>query len=161
MNTKKTLTVLVHAIIGWVLCFATMGIGMATLSMNNALIVHAIAAPVFFSLVSWIYFQELQLHHPFNDCLGFCRFCDRDRLFSRCAPDQQKPGHVHQPDRDLDPICFDICIDLSYWFHCYKKIVHKDLKSRYQMMKKAPELLLRGMVPLVLKSINGLISVSV
>ncbi len=74
MNTKKTVTVLVHAFIGWVLCFATMGIGMATLSMNNALIVHAIAAPVFFSIVSWIYFKNFNYTTPLLTALVFVGF---------------------------------------------------------------------------------------
>ena len=74
MNTKKTLTILVHAIVGWALCFATMGIGMATLSMNNALIFHAIAAPVFFSIVSWIYFKRFNYTTPVTTALVFVGF---------------------------------------------------------------------------------------
>ena len=74
MNTKKTITVLVHAFIGWVLCFATMGIGMATLSMNNALIVHAVAAPVIFALISLIYFKKFYYTTPLMTALVFVGF---------------------------------------------------------------------------------------
>ena len=37
----------IHALIGWALCAATMGIGMAVTSIQTALIVHAIGAPIF------------------------------------------------------------------------------------------------------------------
>ena len=58
MNTGKFITVLVHALFGWALCAATMGIGMATTSIENALIIHAIGAPIFFTIVSLIYFKK-------------------------------------------------------------------------------------------------------
>jgi hypothetical protein len=41
----KYVIVLVHAFVGWALCAATMGIGLATLPLQTALIIHAIAAP--------------------------------------------------------------------------------------------------------------------
>ena len=49
MNTRKLIIVLVHAFVGWALCAATMGIGMATTSVENALIIHAIGVPIFFT----------------------------------------------------------------------------------------------------------------
>jgi hypothetical protein len=58
MNTQKIITILVHAFIGWALCGATMGIGMATMTLENALIVHGIGAPIFFTIISLIYFQK-------------------------------------------------------------------------------------------------------
>ena len=56
MNIREAIIILVHAFIGWALCAATMGIGMATLSMQNALIVHAVGAPIFFTVISLVYF---------------------------------------------------------------------------------------------------------
>ena len=47
MSIKKILIILVHAFTGWALCAATMGIGMATMSLDTALIVHAMGAPFF------------------------------------------------------------------------------------------------------------------
>jgi hypothetical protein len=44
MLIAKTSILLVHAFVGWLLCAATMGIGMALTTMQNALIIHAIAA---------------------------------------------------------------------------------------------------------------------
>lgn len=45
---SEMLILLAHAAVGWALCFATIGIGMAVTTDRNALIVHAIAAPVYF-----------------------------------------------------------------------------------------------------------------
>jgi hypothetical protein len=50
MTFKNILILLAHALIGWALCAATMGIGMAVTTLNNALIIHAIAAPIFFGV---------------------------------------------------------------------------------------------------------------
>jgi hypothetical protein len=48
--------VLAHALIGWVLCGATMAISLAKTSPNRALTIHAVAAPGIFTIVSAIYF---------------------------------------------------------------------------------------------------------
>jgi hypothetical protein len=58
VSFKKILVVLLHASIGWALCAATMGIGMAVNSLQTALIVHAIGAPIFFAVVSYVYFSR-------------------------------------------------------------------------------------------------------
>ena len=64
MNARKKWTILAAGFIGWLLCFATMGIGMATLSLDNALVVHAIAAPFIFGGVSYVYFSRLGYTSP-------------------------------------------------------------------------------------------------
>ncbi|GAI77113.1 unnamed protein product [marine sediment metagenome] len=46
LNIRKLIIILVHALIGWALCGATMGIGMVITSIENTLIIHAIAAPI-------------------------------------------------------------------------------------------------------------------
>ena len=74
MNSKKTITLLVHAFIGWALCAATMGIGMAATSLQNALIVHAIGAPVFFTIVSLIYFKKFNYTTPLQTAMIFVGF---------------------------------------------------------------------------------------
>ncbi len=71
MNTKEVFIILAHAVIGWALCGATMGIGMATMSLNNALIVHAIGAPVFLALISSIYFTKFNYTSPLQTALIF------------------------------------------------------------------------------------------
>jgi hypothetical protein len=74
MITKHLQVTLAHAFIGWVLCFATMGIGMSTTSQNNALIIHAIAAPIWFGLVAWNYFSRFGYTSPLRTALIFVGF---------------------------------------------------------------------------------------
>jgi hypothetical protein len=74
MSIKKVLTVLVHAFIGWALCTASMVIGMATMSMQNALIVHAIGAPIFFTGISLIYFKKFNYTTPLQTAIIFVGF---------------------------------------------------------------------------------------
>ena len=74
MNARKAITVLVHAFLGWALCAATMGIGMATMSMQNALIVHAVGAPIFFTAISLIYCKKFNYTSPLLTALIFTGF---------------------------------------------------------------------------------------
>jgi hypothetical protein len=74
MNVRKIITVLVHAFVGWALCAATMGIGMSTTTLDNALIIHAIAAPIFFMLVSLVYFKIYNYTTPLQTAIIFVAF---------------------------------------------------------------------------------------
>ncbi len=74
MNIKKTLIILVHAFIGWALCAAVMGIGMAVTSSTATLIVHAIAAPIFFWAVSSVYFSRFDYTTPLQTAAIFVGF---------------------------------------------------------------------------------------
>jgi hypothetical protein len=74
MNTKKIMIILVHAFIGWALCGATMGIGLATMTLENTLIVHAIGAPIFFTIISLIYFQKFNYTTPLQTAIIFVGF---------------------------------------------------------------------------------------
>jgi len=74
MNIMKLVSIFVHAFVGWALCAATMGIGMATMSLQNALIIHAIGAPIFFTLVSLIYFKKFNYTTPLQTALIFVGF---------------------------------------------------------------------------------------
>jgi hypothetical protein len=71
MNIMKLVTIFVHAFIGWALCAATMGIGLATLPLQTALPIHAIVAPIFFTLVSLIYFKKFNYTTPVQTALMF------------------------------------------------------------------------------------------
>ncbi len=73
MNAVKTAILLAHAFVGWALCGATMGIGMAITTLNNALIVHAIAAPIFFACISLVYFRYFNYTSPFRTPWFFSR----------------------------------------------------------------------------------------
>lgn len=74
MKLQETFIILAHAFVGWALCGATMGIGMATMSIDNALIVHAIGAPIFFTLVSLVYFNRFNFTTPIQTALIFTGF---------------------------------------------------------------------------------------
>ena len=74
MNKAKLLTALSHALIGWILCAASMVIGMATMSLDKALIVHAIGAPIFFTVISYIYFRKFNYTKPLQTALIFVSF---------------------------------------------------------------------------------------
>jgi hypothetical protein len=74
MDTRKIITLFVHAFVGWALCAATMGIGMATTSIENALIIHALGAPIFFIIVSLVYFKKFNYTTPLQTALIFVGF---------------------------------------------------------------------------------------
>jgi hypothetical protein len=62
---------LVHALVGWALCAAIMGIGLATTSLENALIAHAIGAPSIFAIVSLVYFTKVHATPPLQTAVVF------------------------------------------------------------------------------------------
>jgi hypothetical protein len=74
MTVKKWLILLIHALTGWALCAATMGIGMALTTMEKILVIHAIGAPIYFSLVSLLYFMRFHYTSPFRTALIFTGF---------------------------------------------------------------------------------------
>jgi hypothetical protein len=74
MSAKKVIIILIHAFIGWALCAATMGIGMATMTIESALFVHAIGAPIFFTIISLIYFNKFNYTRPLETALIFVSF---------------------------------------------------------------------------------------
>lgn len=71
MDVRKLVILFIHAFIGWALCAATMGIGLATLTIEKILIVHAVGAPVFFAVVSLIYFRKFNYTTPLQTALIF------------------------------------------------------------------------------------------
>ncbi len=74
MSIKRTMILVAHAFAGWFLCAATMGIGMAVTSLQNTLIVHAIGAPIFFAIVSLIYFSKFNFTSPLQTATIFTAF---------------------------------------------------------------------------------------
>jgi len=71
MATKTVLTTIAHGVVGWALCGATMGIGMATTTLENALVIHAAAAPVIFIVLSVIYFRQFGFWRPLKTAAAF------------------------------------------------------------------------------------------
>jgi hypothetical protein len=74
LNNKKTVIIFLHAFTGWMLCAATMGIGMAVWPLHTALIVHAVAAPVFFTIISLVYFTKFNYTAPLPTAVLFTGF---------------------------------------------------------------------------------------
>ncbi|HEX2995185.1 MAG TPA: hypothetical protein VHP14_10175 [Anaerolineales bacterium] len=74
MTVNKTLILLAHAFVGWALCAATMGIGMAVTTLDNTLIIHAIGAPIFFCGVSFVYFRNFNYTAPLQTAFYFLAF---------------------------------------------------------------------------------------
>jgi hypothetical protein len=64
----------INAFIGWALCTASMGISMATTTVQNALIIHASAAPVIYTFVSLSYFKKFSFTKPLQTGLIFVSF---------------------------------------------------------------------------------------
>ena len=71
MNTKESLILLVHAIIIYFVCFAVMGVSMATLSIYMALLAHAAAAPFVSAIFSYIYYKKFNHSSPIITALVF------------------------------------------------------------------------------------------
>ncbi len=74
MNSKNMLTILAFAFVGWALCGAVMGIGMSLTTLQNALILHAVAAPAIFTALSLVYFKKLDLTTPLRTAIFFTGF---------------------------------------------------------------------------------------
>ncbi len=71
MNADKLTVLLGHGLTGWALTAAALGIGMAETSMGNALVIRAIAAPIGYVIVSFIYFRFLAFSSPLSTALTF------------------------------------------------------------------------------------------
>ncbi len=71
MTLKTAVIILAHAIVGWALCGATMGLELAITSLSTALVVHLIAAPVFFIGITWVYFRWFGQTGPLQTATAF------------------------------------------------------------------------------------------
>lgn len=60
-----------HGVVGWALCGATMGIGMATTSLANALVIHAAAAPVIFAVLAVLHSRRFGYWPPLKTAVTF------------------------------------------------------------------------------------------
>ncbi len=68
---KKTAVVLALGLVGWALCGGIMYAGMAMTTMENALTIHAIGAPVVFGVISLIYFKVFNYTTPLKTAIIF------------------------------------------------------------------------------------------
>ncbi len=71
---RERLALLAHAFVSWGLCTAAMMIPMALVSVEFALVVHAIGAPIFAGTVSWNYYRRFGYTTPIQTALTFVGF---------------------------------------------------------------------------------------
>ena len=74
LSLKAMGIILIHAFIGWALCTASMVISMATTTIENALIIHAIGAPIIFTSVSLVNFNRFHYTRPLWTAIFFVGF---------------------------------------------------------------------------------------
>jgi len=70
-STKGAAIAVTHSLVGWVLCGATMALGMKVTTLETALILHAFAVPLIFTALSLIYFRRLESWPPFRTAVTF------------------------------------------------------------------------------------------
>ncbi len=71
LTLRHSVIVAAHAIVGWALCAATMGLGIAATGLHSALIIHAVAAPIIFTDISALYFARFGYTRPLTTALAF------------------------------------------------------------------------------------------
>lgn len=64
LTFSRVLILMALGLLGWALCGAIMFIGMSFMSIETTLIIHAIGAPLIFSLISWFYYWRFQFTSP-------------------------------------------------------------------------------------------------
>ena len=74
LNTKQIIIILAFALMGWAACGATVGIGMALTTIKSTLIIHAIGAPIYFIILSLIYFKKFGYSTPLTTAVVFIVF---------------------------------------------------------------------------------------
>ena len=87
---KKILVPLIFAFIGWAFCAAIMGIGPTITSMRNTLIVHAIAGPLGFALLAYIYHNKFGQLSPLSTAAVFIAFVILVDFFPGCHADSER-----------------------------------------------------------------------
>ena len=70
----KVVVFIAHALVGWALCFLTIGIAMWLAPEFVALVIHAALAPVIFFVVSLVYFRYFNYTGPLPTAIGFVLF---------------------------------------------------------------------------------------
>jgi hypothetical protein len=71
LNMNKLTITIAFGLAGWALCGATMGIAMAATRLSRALVIHAIAAPVIFSVVSIVHSRASRPDSPVKAAVIF------------------------------------------------------------------------------------------
>jgi len=70
-SVKGLAIVVTHGLAGWGLCGVTMGVGMKVTTLENTLVIHAVAAPIIFTAISLLYFHRLSSWSPLRTAAAF------------------------------------------------------------------------------------------
>lgn len=70
-SSQGVAVVVTHGLVGWGLCGLTMSVGMKVTTLEAALILHAVAAPVIFTALSLIYFRRFGSWSPLRTAAAF------------------------------------------------------------------------------------------
>lgn len=73
-RVPRAVVILACAAVPWALCGAVLGIGRQVTSLDNALIIHAIAVPIVFGLASRFYFVRFGYTTPLQTATVFLAF---------------------------------------------------------------------------------------
>ncbi len=71
LGLKQISVILFLGALGWALCGAIMFIGMSVMDLQTTLIVHAIGAPIIFTLISLFYFSKFNYTSPLQTGIAF------------------------------------------------------------------------------------------
>lgn len=70
-SIKGAAVAVTHGVVGWALCGATMSVGMRLTSLETALLLHALAAPVIFTAIALVYFHRFGSWSPLGTAATF------------------------------------------------------------------------------------------
>lgn len=70
-GVKQISIIVLLGALGWALCGAIMFIGMSVMDLQTTLIVHAIGAPIIFTLMSLLYFSKFSYTSPLQTGIAF------------------------------------------------------------------------------------------
>jgi hypothetical protein len=71
LGLKQISIIIFLGALGWALCGAIMFIGMSVMDLQTTLIVHAIGAPIIFTLISLFYFSKFNYTSPLQTGIAF------------------------------------------------------------------------------------------
>jgi hypothetical protein len=70
-SAKGVAVAIIHGLVGWGLCGVTMSVGIKMTSIETALTLHALAAPIIFTALSLVYFHRLRSWSPLHTAVAF------------------------------------------------------------------------------------------
>lgn len=71
LTIRQALILLAFGFLGWGICGAIIGIGRSLTSMQNTLIIHAVAVPIVFGGLAWLYFRFFSYTNALQTALFF------------------------------------------------------------------------------------------